>query len=240
MSRGCQQDGTYQTAVYSSPTVKHFLYLGTMVCILALKLVSSVCSQEVTACFTLPSVARRLQARYSVRGTENWSHWALDRGCREVVCSAVPHSAKSAWHHGAQRNFLLDDFLNWSCTVCSTEFMHWSDRFLSWNFAQFLVSVSETCVYKPVADHCLAETDLDFVLFCSGSPLTLLPHCDEILNNCLDIRSPLSCHSHVYSVSRNAVDWECVCVCVREDICNCDPLSVHRLEVGLCNWLKQG
>jgi hypothetical protein len=76
--------------------------------------------------------------------------------------------------------------------------------------ALLLVAVSETYAYRPVTDHCLAETDLSFILFCSGSPFILLPHCAEILNNCLDSRSPLSCHFHVYSMSRNAVDWECV------------------------------
>jgi hypothetical protein len=39
--------------------------------------------------------------------------------------------------------------------------------------------------------------ELGFILFLFASPFTLPPHCYQILNNCLDSRSPLSCQFRV-------------------------------------------
>jgi hypothetical protein len=50
--------------------------------------------------------------------------------------------------------------------------------------------------------------EIGFILFSSGSPLALFPQCDQILSNCLDSKTPLSCQFHVYGMSRSAVAWE--------------------------------
>lgn len=92
-SYGSVTEGMHQNSMSSPLTFKHLCHRGK-------KLVSSVCSQEVT--LLQVDVYRKLLASHILKG----GHCAQDRDCTESVLGApynsVVSSCKSGWHYGDQ------------------------------------------------------------------------------------------------------------------------------------------
>jgi len=71
-------DGTHQTLMQSSLSIKALSHYSMKTCILALKkLVSSVCSQEVKGCVMLVSVGKCLSATSFLRVPKTQKWWGL-------------------------------------------------------------------------------------------------------------------------------------------------------------------
>jgi hypothetical protein len=73
---------------------------------------------------------------------------------------------------------------------------------------KFLPQFQKLTVPYGLQINAMLITELGFILFGPGFSLTLLPQCDQILSNCLDSKTPLSCQFHVCGMSRKAVGWE--------------------------------